>query len=188
MIFVTPLQLLPGLVKLVHMVIPVKRVYIVRHAKSSWDLPEMADFDRPLNERGLNNAPEMAKRMKEKGVLPDLIISSPAVRAYETCKIFCNELGRDISSIKLERSLYDGDEDEILDVINNLPDKHDSVMIFAHNPGVTFFVNDMTGADIHNIPTCGVAELRLEIDEWAEAEYGMAELIDFDYPKKNHQR
>jgi phosphohistidine phosphatase len=156
----------------------------MRHAKSSWDSPNMADFDRALNNRGLKNAPEMGRRLKERGLIPDTVISSPAVRAYETCRIICSEIGYDINAIKLERSIYDGDEDEILDVIRNLPDKYDSVMIFAHNPGITFFVNDMADENIHNIPTCGYAELRLEIEEWKDAAYGEAELVYYDYPKK----
>ncbi len=166
------------------MILPSKTVYVVRHAKSSWDFPELADLDRPLNTRGLSNAPEMGQRLKDKEIIPDLVISSPAKRAHETCRIICHTLGYDESAIKINRELYHGDEDEMLELLKNLPDKYETVMLFGHNPAITFFVNDMTGENIHNVPTCGVVAIKLTINEWKEVDYGEAELIFFDYPKK----
>ena len=90
-----------------------KTLYIVRHAKSSWDLAGITDFDRPLNERGKRDAPRMAKRLKEKRVNPDLMLSSPAKRALSTCKRFAEGLGYAKDKIKTERGLYHADEDEI---------------------------------------------------------------------------
>ncbi|HMQ00829.1 MAG TPA: histidine phosphatase family protein [Cyclobacteriaceae bacterium] len=161
-----------------------KTIFLVRHAKSSWDFPNLSDFDRPLNNRGLRNAPEMGARLKAKGVYPDAVISSPARRAQDTCRIICREIAFPESNIEFNRNLYDGDEDDILDVIQKIPDNVDSVFIVTHNPGITFFVNEMVEEDIDNVPTCGIVAITFETNSWKELDFGQGELLFFDYPKK----
>ena len=124
-----------------------KTLYVIRHAKSSWDLPGLPDFDRPLNERGKRDAPRMGKRLKEKRIVPDLMLSSPAKRALSTCKRIAEALGYSPDKIKTERSLYHADEDEILSVIKSVSDKHDVLMVFGHNPGLTDFTNQLGHED-----------------------------------------
>lgn len=161
-----------------------KTLYIVRHAKSSWDFPELSDYERPLNTRGLRNAPEMGKRLKLQNIKPDLVLTSPAKRALETSRIICSEIGYPENKVQRKEELYHADEDEILEVIQEVSDQHKSLMLFGHNPGLTFFVNEMTSENIYNIPTCGIVAIELEVERWQDLDFDQGKLIFFDYPKK----
>ena len=118
-----------------------KTIYLVRHAKSSWDDPFQDDFDRPLNERGRTDAPRMARRLKEKEIHPDLLLSSPAARAISTCKVIAETAGYHHNQIKTDSRLYHASEETLLQIVKKLSDEIDVVMIFAHNPGLTDFAN-----------------------------------------------
>lgn len=161
-----------------------KTLYIVRHAKSSWDNPLLDDFSRPLNERGKRDAPRMAKRLKEKGIHPDLMLTSPARRALGTCKRMAEILDYKDDKIKMDRALYHANQDQILEVIKTIKDKHESVVIFGHNPGLTEFVNALGKQQFMSMPTCGVAAFQLPIDAWEDVTFGVGRLIFFDYPKR----
>jgi len=164
-----------------------KKLYLVRHAKSSWDNVEMDDFDRPLNERGENDAPKMAKILKHHDVMPDRMITSPANRALSTCRLFAKTLGFEKKKIMSEQKLYHAGPDAIINVLASLPeDKGDEevVLLFGHNPGITEFANDLLNISIDNIPTCGVVEATLNIDSWTEISFGCGRMDSFDYPKK----
>jgi phosphohistidine phosphatase len=166
-----------------------KILYLVRHAKSSWNDPEMDDFDRPLNGRGEKNAPEMAKRLKRKRVKPDLMISSPANRALTTAKLMAKELGYSEKDIEEIPSLYHASENSILRIVQTIDDHSDSVMIFGHNPGMTYFANMLCkNYRIENIPTAGVFSVRFNVISWKEASAENCELIFFDYPKNSESR
>ena len=162
-----------------------KTLFIIRHAKSSWDASNVDDFDRPLNERGKRDAPRMGKRFKEKDIHPDLMVSSPAKRALSTAKRIAEVLKYKKDDIKSDRRLYHADEEIILTVIRELKDNRDVVMLFGHNPGLTEFVNSlMDGSqDIDNIPTCGVVAFQFSIEHWAEIDWGKGKMLFFDYPK-----
>jgi phosphohistidine phosphatase len=167
-----------------------KTLYIVRHAKSSWDEINISDFDRPLNERGKRDAPRMGRRLKEKNILPNLMLSSPAKRALSTCRRIAEVLGYDTEKIKTDRSLYHASEDSLLDIIRNVKDKHTVLMIFGHNPGLTDFVNELSTDDnfIDNIPTCGVVCFKFPIETWKQIDFGKGEFIFFDFPKANQTK
>lgn len=162
-----------------------KTLILIRHAKSSWNDPALDDFDRPLNERGKRDAPRMGKRLKEKRITPDLMLSSPARRAFSTAKKIAKVLKYKKDNIKTERRLYHADEEIILDVIKSVKDKHQVVLVFGHNPGLTEFVNTLqdTGEEIDNIPTCGIAAFQININSWSELSWGKGKMIFFDYPK-----
>jgi phosphohistidine phosphatase len=164
-----------------------KNLYLIRHAKSSWDDPEQADIERPLNKRGIKDAPNMARRVKEKRVTPDVMITSPATRAYETCIAFAKILDFDKDKIKTEKRLYHADEDQILKVIQDLKDRdrddEEVVLLFGHNPGLTEFANVLLDENIDNIPTCGVVKAQLNISRWKDARFGCGTLAFFDFPK-----
>jgi phosphohistidine phosphatase len=161
-----------------------KTLIAIRHAKSSWDNPLLRDFDRPLNERGERDAPRMGKRLKEKRIVPDLMLSSPAKRALNTCERIADILQYSHEKIKTDRDLYHADEESILRVVKNLNDKHDCVLIFGHNPGLTDFVNRLTNSTIDNIPTCGIVCCSLHVDSWKIVEWDNEKVDFFDYPKK----
>jgi phosphohistidine phosphatase len=164
-----------------------KKLYLVRHAKSSWDDIAMDDFDRPLNDRGEKDAPHMAKLLKHRDVLPDRMISSPANRALSTCRAFAKVLGFEKKKIISEQKLYHAGSETILKVLAALPEhkgKEDVVLLFGHNPGITEFANELLNISIDNIPTCGVVEATLAIDKWKEISFGCGKMGSFDYPNK----
>jgi phosphohistidine phosphatase len=160
-----------------------KTLYIIRHAKSSWDDPLLDDFSRPLNERGKRDAPRMAKRLKEKRVAPDLMITSPARRTLATCKRMAEILNYTEDKIKTERALYHASENEILEVVRSVKDKYNAIMIFGHNPGLTAFVNALGNQHFFNLPTCAVAAFQLKITSWASLGFGKGDLLFYDFPK-----
>jgi phosphohistidine phosphatase len=160
-----------------------KKVYLVRHAKSSWDDIELNDIDRPLNDRGNKDAPVMGKRLKEHGAHPDLMISSPAVRTLSTCNEIARALGYPEDKIKKDKRVYHADEEQLLIVLRELNSKVEQVMIFGHNPGLTEFANRLLDDTIDNIPTCGVVSCILDIQNWKEITWGRGEREFFDFPK-----
>ena len=161
-----------------------KMLYVIRHAKSSWSEPGLDDFERPLNERGQKDAPEMAQRLKKKGVKPDLIISSTALRAYRTAQIFAEALDYAYDRIALKPDLYETDIETVFEVVRGIDPQAETVLIFGHNPTLTYFVNDLAATRIDNIPTAGIAAVALD-GCWSEAKENGGKLVWFDYPK-NH--
>ena len=163
-----------------------KKLYLVRHAKSSWDNSEMKDFDRPLNERGKKDAPRMAKLLRHRNVAPHRMITSPANRALSTCHAFAKVFDFDEKKIVNESRLYHAGPDTLLKVLSALPERNgdDIVFIFGHNPGITEFANDLLNVSIDNIPTSGVVEATLAIDQWKDISMGCGKLVAFEYPKK----
>lgn len=164
-----------------------KTLYLIRHAKSSWDDLDLTDLERPLNERGKRDAPRMGKRLKEKNIFPDLMLTSPAKRAYETCKVIAKILGHSEEKIKTDQRLYHASEDQLLKVIQEIQDLNDNeevVFIFGHNPGLTDFANSLLNQTIDNIPTCGVIAANVRVKLWKETKFGSGEMKFFDFPKR----
>ena len=161
-----------------------KTLILMRHAKSSWDDPTLDDKDRPLNKRGKRNAPEMGRRLAEDGFMPEVVISSPARRALKTAERAASELGFEKSDVGIEDSIYSWDSNSVLEAIWGLDDDLSSVMMVIHNPAITDLVNELTGSDIENIPTAGVAVIGFEAPKWSKVQAGSGELVMFDYPKK----
>lgn len=162
-----------------------RTLVLIRHAKSSWDNATQKDFDRPLNERGEADAPEMGKRLKNLGVVPDLIIASTAKRAKQTAKKIADAIGYDKEKIQWEEKLYHCVPAVFEDVIYGIKDKVKTVFIVAHNPGITDFVNQLSDAFvIDDMPTCGVVGAHLKVAEWNEFSKAKKEVFLFEYPKK----
>ena len=160
-----------------------KTLLLIRHAKSSWEQPGLSDFDRPLNERGKKDAPVMAKRVKEKGIELDHLVSSPAKRARQTAKHFTEEFGFKKEDIKLVEELYGATQAEFLKAVKEIENKFKTVALFSHNPGITDFASSLTNVRVDNMPTGAVFALQIETDSWSE--FGNAEknFLFFDYPK-----
>jgi len=161
-----------------------KKLFIIRHAKSDQSFFGN-DFERPLNERGKSDAPEMAKRLKEKQVDIDALVSSPAKRAKKTAQLFAETLKKSVNEIIIISALYHANTETFYDVISSLPDTLDSVAIFSHNPGITYFVNSLnTSARIDNMPTCAIFAVEADITKWAGFTKAKKEYLFFEYPKK----
>lgn len=161
-----------------------KKLFLVRHAKSSWDDPSLDDIDRPLNDRGKKNAPEMGERLKKQGIRPDLLIASPARRAHGTAIKLSKKIGYPKEEIIINDGLYHGSDDMLIDIVRTLPDSAESIMLFGHNPGFTYFANQLCNININNIPTAGIVAIDFHIDAWRDVDFGKGELVFFDYPKK----
>ncbi len=161
-----------------------KVVYFVRHAKSSWEDPSLKDFDRPLNKRGFRDAPFMGKLLHAKGAKPDQLISSPAMRAKTTAGFFAEALEIPKEEIRLVRDIYEAFPEEILRLINELPNGLNEVMIFGHNPTMTALANKFSEDLISNIPTCGVFKVVAEVDDWQAFGPQTGQLTDYHYPKQ----
>ncbi|HEY0977081.1 MAG TPA: histidine phosphatase family protein [Flavobacteriales bacterium] len=158
-----------------------RTIYLVRHAKSSWADPGMADFDRPLNERGLRDAPVMAERFLERNEPVDLLVSSPAARALATARCFANVLGIE-RIVEVER-IYEAHQKALRGVLEELPDEARHVMLFGHNPGFTVLAEELSGERIGDLPTCAIVRIDLMADRWREVSAGTGTLVWADAPK-----
>jgi len=163
-----------------------KTLTLVRHAKSSWKERALSDRDRPLNKRGERDAPIMAKRVAEAGIRPSQIISSPAVRAWTTAKVFAKTLGYPVEFLQREDGLYLASLDNLLDVVATQDPSFHSLMLFAHNPGMTDFANYLIPGLTSNLPTTGVVSVTLDCDDWALYDRPESKLALHDYPKKSN--
>ncbi len=163
-----------------------KKLYLARHAKSSWKIEGVADRDRPLKGRGIRDAHGTSEWLYSQGELPDVLISSPATRALHTCLIFAKNLDYHFNDIHINEDIYMASTKKLWELVRNLDDKFDAPMIFGHNPTITDFVNKCISHRIDNVPTTGVACLKFSADKWAEIDK-KAELLFFDYPKRKRK-
>lgn len=157
---------------------------MVRHAKSSWkNADDISDAERPLNKRGERDAPFMANLLQRKGISPDLMISSPALRTLSTAKEFAKVFEYLEGRIEVEDKLYLSDAFQVFDVIKKLDDGSDAVMLFGHNPGFTDFVNMFDNVYIDNLPTCGVLSIAFSVGSWKEISSENGKVLWVEYPK-----
>ena len=143
-----------------------KVLYLVRHAKSSWEDASLDDIDRPLKTSGVNDAYMMSHFLKEKKVAPELIMTSPAVRAISTALIFMNKLNVATEQIKILREIYESSPGDILNKVRMTNPAINSLMVFGHDPSLTSLFGLLTGESLEKIPTSAVASISLSIDEW----------------------
>ena len=161
-----------------------KKLYIVRHAKSSWGDFTTPDFDRPLNDRGKRDAPVMAQRLLDRKAAIDVFISSPAKRAKATCKEFVKIYDRDKDEIVFIDELYHASVETFNKVVSSISNKADSAILFSHNPGITDFANTLTpDAKIDNMPTCAIFAVEIQSDNWGDFLKAGKKFLFVDYPK-----
>lgn len=163
-----------------------KTLYLIRHAKSSWNDVGLEDIARPLNERGLNDAPKMGQYLHQKKVMPDALISSPANRAYTTATLIAQQIGFDPGHIAIEPMLYTFtlDVGKLVHFIQQLPDNLNTVMLFGHNPTFTELANYFTKHHfLDENPTCSVVGIELQTNTWKTAHTAPAQLALYAYPK-----
>jgi len=162
-----------------------KKIYLIRHAKSSWDDTTMDDFSRPLNGRGKKDVQFMAERLKSFHVKPNLIYSSPAKRAFKTAKELAKVIGYDKEEIVCVDTLYESSYERYLELIHTTKDKHSSLFIIAHNPTITEVGERLSGAILTNIPTCAIVCIAFEVQSFQEICEESGHILFFDYPKKH---
>ena len=164
-----------------------KRLTLLRHAKSSWKNLSQPDADRPLNGRGKRNAPEMGLRFSERYPEVDYVmVSSPARRAVSTAQLFAEAAGYPLDNIVVDDRVYLADDAALADIVAGFDEAWEHVVLVGHNPGFTDFVNKATKHFIENLPTGGIAELQYNVDRWDQLENVQAILAELDLPKHKH--
>ena len=161
-----------------------KSLTLLRHAKSSWDDSGLADHERPLNDRGARDAPEMAQRIHEAGIRPSLIISSPARRTWETAKALANEISYPTEFLQRDNKLYLASLDTLIDYVGKQDNGFNNIVVVAHNPGITDFANFLCPGVTANMPTCGVLSVTIDADDWDLRKNRGVTLNLYDYPKR----
>lgn len=160
-----------------------KTLFIVRHAKSSWDNASQTDFDRPLNERGIRNAPEMARRLVLRGLSPQYIITSPANRAISTARLMAIQFGQTEEMLIVDETIYEASRQDLHRVISRQNPDHEALMIVGHNPGMSDFLNWLCDEQ-EILSTAAIAEVQIDSTKWNGWERASGKLISLDYPKK----
>ena len=163
-----------------------KTLFLIRHAKSSWANIGARDIERTLDQRGNIDAPRMAKHLKQLGIKPDLLVSSPAVRARTTAEYFAKEFNIAAESIDIQADIYEADAQTILHIIHELPDSVETVFLFGHNPTFTFVADSFSKTTrFDNVPTCGVVQIASNTEGASWKSFGVktADVKGFWFPK-----
>lgn len=161
-----------------------KKLFLIRHAKSSWDDPSLTDFNRPLNERGMRDAPRMARILAQAHPEIDLVVHSPAKRATETAQIFINTMDNPQLEVLAMTEIYDASLNTLKGIVNNLDDQYSNVVLVGHNPGFSALLNYFSD-QIYDMPTCSIAEIMFDQESWKDCIGSGGHLVNFDFPKKH---
>ena len=161
-----------------------KRLTLVRHAKSSWKNAALADSDRPLSGRGKQDAPHMGAFLASQGIVPDIILASPARRARKTAQLLAAAIPAAAGRILLDPALYEASAEALLERVRALDETWQHVMLVGHNPGLTDLANSLASAWLDNIPTCGVLVADLAINTWRTADAGCGRTALYVVPKE----
>jgi phosphohistidine phosphatase len=161
-----------------------KQLFICRHAKSSWSDATLSDFERPLNKRGERDAPEMGRRLAQRGIRPDLIMASPAVRALQTAHHYANQLACSPDRLLTNPLQYAATARQLIALLQETAPEVQTLILVGHNPESTELANILGGLNIDNIPTSGIVGLSLALSSWQKLAPGMGKLLFFDYPKQ----
>jgi phosphohistidine phosphatase len=159
-----------------------KSLLLLRHAKSSWKHPDLADHDRPLNKRGKSIAPLMGAILQDEDLIPDLILSSSAERAHNTALLVaqaCSYTGE----IKQTRELYLADPQDYVDILRHVLDEHGRVLVVGHNPGLEMLIEALTG-EATSMPTAALAYIELFLNRWRDLDLNTeCKLVNIWLPK-----
>jgi phosphohistidine phosphatase len=159
-----------------------KTLYLIRHAKAGWDQPALSDFERPLTALGEQHAQNIGQELKQLAVKPNLIISSPAVRAISTAKIIAQALHYSEEKIQLNPAIYNAGVEELMTIIKGIKATYRQVLFFGHNPSLTWLLHFLCEDAKMNIPTCGVFGIELGMRDWEHLTEAEGRLITFLHP------
>ncbi|MCH9740471.1 MAG: histidine phosphatase family protein [Epsilonproteobacteria bacterium] len=162
-----------------------KKLYLIRHAKSSWKDFTLDDFDRPLNKRGKHDSKLMGELLKSRAIKPNLIIASPAKRATITANNIAQEIGYALENIEYKESIYEASVRDLITVLTSINDKNSTIFLIGHNPSLNSLLDYLVKHhDIENIVTTGIVEIDFDIEHWNEIAENSGEFVLFEFPKK----
>jgi phosphohistidine phosphatase len=163
----------------------VKRLTLLRHANAEWKDTSVADFDRPLNRKGVSESTAMAKRLFERGFVPDFVLTSPAVRAVQTMEVFARELELPARRSRTDERLYLAHPEDILGAVHGTGPRIGHLMIVGHNPGLTEFARRLIppGSTLDELPTAGICTMQFDVRTWADVQMGTAQGVECEAPK-----
>lgn len=161
-----------------------KTLYIVRHAKSSWEYSGIEDIDRPLKKRGIKDAHLISKFLSKNITKPDVFLSSSANRALHTAVIFCENFDYPLSNLKIRRQLYSFSDGYLVKTVKALDDSFNTAIVFSHDHGINTFVNKFGNIPLAHVPTCGVIGIQFEEKHWKNIKKGITVMSEFP---KNHK-
>ena len=165
--------------------IDLRNICFIRHAKSSWEYPELPDIDRPLNKRGYRDAEFMSKKLHELEIRPDIILTSPANRAKTTARYFAEIFELRKKRFIINDDLYSADADEIIECVQKVDAEFQSIFLFGHNPTLTYLANMFPGVNsIDNVPTCGIVQVKTMVSDWSKWSPDVSAFTGFYYPKQ----
>lgn len=144
----------------------------------------MSDFDRPLNQRGINDAPKMAGRIRSSKLTIDQIVSSPALRAITTAEMFSEVFDIPFENILQNKAVYEADPETLMRIVSKFESSWNTVIMFGHNPGLSYLVGLLTG-ELYDKVTCSISEIDIHIDDWSHCTAGIGSLISYDFPKNS---
>ncbi len=160
-----------------------KTLYVVRHAKASWDNKFLTDYERPLTDTGIQDANSIGEYFNTKKYIPEYVLSSSAKRTTQTADILIQKISKKNIKILTDKSLYGASVDETLNILHAFDNTINQLMIVGHNPTTTMIINEISDSKIDHVPTTGVAIIKFDIEKWADLKnQGM--LIEFIFPKK----
>lgn len=162
-----------------------KTLSLLRHAKSSWGVPDAKDYERGLNERGLRTAPRVGKWLKNQNIKPDLIICSPAVRTRLTCELVTQAASWN-TAIEFDERVYLATTDTLLDVVRGVSDQHNNLLLIGHNPGMEDLLEYLTH-EARRFPTAAFASVELNVKSWSETKATGARLQHFLLPRTHDE-
>ncbi|UOQ53591.1 SixA phosphatase family protein [Hymenobacter cellulosivorans] len=160
-----------------------KTLYLMRHAKSSWNFDDLTDQERPLNDRGRADAPRMGRALAKRNIRLDLLVSSPAVRALSTAALLAKELEYPHNQIQVNDRIYRAEVPDLVDIVRQLPDAADAVLLVGHNPTITDFANVISPSPLNELPTAAIVCIKFDCGSWAEIDRSNADFYFFDYPR-----
>ncbi len=160
-----------------------KILTLIRHAKSSWDDSTVSDKERPLNRRGMRDAPQMGQKLSNRNAKPELVLSSPAIRAITTARIIAEQVKYPVNDIIVLEDLYEAAASDLLKIAQGLDDSLSEVFIFGHNPALSDLATELSNGEINDMPTCGVAEFRFDVKKWSSVDKTRIKGVKFDKPK-----
>jgi len=162
-----------------------RTLFIIRHAKSSWEIETISDIDRPLKLKGIRDAYDMARRIKINHEIPNMLISSPAIRALHTADIFARVLEVKYSYLKIDERIYGSGVGVIKKILSEQDSIIKNIMIFGHNPDFSELATVLSGNEFVELPTCGICRITFKAPDWKSISSSNKIDVQLDFPKKD---